>query len=495
MIESAVPHENVRLLVVDDNRDFADNVAELGAAAGYESRTASSLREALGVLTREEIDVAVLDQRLPDGSGLDFLAAARRAQPDLVSVVVTAFASLDNTVAVLNEGAFAFVTKDQDPEELLDALRRAAETARLKRENRRLRTTQQGILRALPDLLLLVNERLEIQSVNREDPLFCPEDPSALGRVTLTEVVAPVVRERLDAVALVHGALEHNRSTEASLTVRDETGASRFFTVRASVVAQAPQRLVLVQIIDLSDRMQLERRLAESEGLAMLGRMASIVAHEIRNPIAGVRALAQVMLKRLPTGTEEAENVQEMLQLADRMSATLADLLSWAKPKHAAAAEIDVVALCRDVVREGRRWPASEGRHLDLELRVREAHVVGERDRLFSALSNLTENALHAVPEGGHVTLRVLADPTRCIIHVDDDGKGVALDDVGRLFEPFFTKKKGGTGLGLAIVKKVIDAHGGTVRPGKAPQLGGARFTVELPREPVHSTPPASDGT
>lgn len=485
MIEPVVPQESVRVLVVDDNRDFADNVAELGASAGYEARIASSLREALGVLTREEIDVAVLDQRLPDGSGLDFLAAARRAQPDLVSVVVTAFASLDNTVAVLNEGAFAFVTKDQDPEELLDALRRAAETARLKRENRRLRTTQQGILRALPDLLLLVNERLEIQSVNREDPLFCPDDPSVLGRVTLTEVVAPVIRERLDAAALVRGALEHNRSTEASLTVRDESGTSRFFSVRASVVAQAPQRLVLVQIIDLSDRMQLERRLAESEGLAMLGRMASIVAHEIRNPIAGVRALAQVMLKRLPAGSEESENVQEMLQLADRMSATLADLLSWAKPKHAALAPVDVVALCRDVVREGRRWPASEGRHLDLELRVDEAHVVGERDRLFSALSNLTENALHAVPEGGHVVLRVLADATRCIIHVDDDGKGIPLDDVGRLFEPFFTKKKGGTGLGLAIVKKVIDSHGGTVRPGKAPHLGGARFTVELPREPV----------
>ncbi|MBK6939806.1 MAG: response regulator [Planctomycetes bacterium] len=483
MIEPVVPQESVRVLVVDDNRDFADNVAELGASAGYEARIASSLREALGVLTREEIDVAVLDQRLPDGSGLDFLAAARRAQPDLVSVVVTAFASLDNTVAVLNEGAFAFVTKDQDPEELLDALRRAAETARLKRENRRLRTTQQGILRALPDLLLLVNERLEIQSVNREDPLFCPDDPSVLGRVTLTEVVAPVIRERLDAAALVRGALEHHRSTEASLTVRDESGTSRFFSVRASVVAQSPRSLVLVQIIDLSDRMQLERRLAETEGLAMLGRMASIVAHEIRNPIAGVRALAQVMLKRLPAGTEESENVQEMLQLADRMSATMADLLSWAKPKHAALAEVDVVALCRDVVREGRRWPASEGRHLDLELRVDEAHVVGERDRLFSALSNLTENALHAVPEGGHVVVRVLADATRCIIHVDDDGKGVALDDVGRLFEPFFTKKKGGTGLGLAIVKKVIDSHGGTVRPGKAPQLGGARFTVELPRE------------
>ncbi len=477
--------DQLSILVADANEDFAMNVAELVRLQRIEPVVVRSAVEALRALERREFDVAVVDHRLPDGTGTDFLVGARARNGDLVTIIVTAYASLDNTVAALNEGAFALVTKDSEPERLLDAIHRATQTAALRRENRRLREIQSAILAALPDQLLLVDERLNVRNLNRRHPLLCrPDDGRPLPR-PLADVISPAVVEKLGFAALVGGAKAPGATSSATISVADPASAnSRIFAVDSVQLAAAPERLTQIRIVELTERLALERRLSDSEALAKLGRLTSVIAHEMRNPITGIRALCQVLQRRFAEGDPDRESVREMLSLTDRMAATIGDLLNYARPRAVDVAPVALGELAADVVRESRRWPAAEARHLDLHLaNLGSCAVRGDRDRLFSALSNLVENALHAVPEGGHVVLRAMADARNatCGFVVEDDGPGVDPAIAGKLFEPFVTKKAKGTGLGLSIVKRIVESHGGRISAGKSASLGGAAFTMELP--------------
>jgi CheY-like chemotaxis protein len=226
----------VRLLIADDNRDFAANLSDLARLHGFETKVVHSLTQARALAEDGSFDVAVIDQRLPDGRGIELLSRWRFDQPDLVPIIVTAFASVDSTLAALNQGAFAFVTKDSEPEVLLDALLRAAENAILRRENRRLRGTQEAILAALPDQLLIVDRQLTVHSANRRDPQLCSHEPRIVLPCPLLGFLAPGVVDRLDWNRLIRDVIETG-SIEASLTIRMEGDKTRTYSVRATRLA------------------------------------------------------------------------------------------------------------------------------------------------------------------------------------------------------------------------------------------------------------------
>lgn len=502
MIRAVTRDRPVRLLIADDNRDFAANLADLARLHGFEIEVVHSLRGARDAAESRDFDVAVIDQRLPDGRGVDLLARWRFERPDLVPIVVTAFASVDATLAALNQGAFAFVTKDSEPEVLVDALLRAAENAVLRRENRILRRTQEAILAALPDQLLIVDRQLVVQSSNRRDPQLARRESPTNLPCPLLEFLAPAVVERLDWKRLIDGVLESG-SQEASLTIRSERDRTRTYSVRATRLdprlgslenghagrtdATESDPLTLVQIVELTDRVELERRLSESEGLATLGRLVAIIAHELRNPITGIRALGQMLQKTLGSSHEDADSIAEILALTDRMSSTLADILAYSRPRDWKEEPIDLRDLVVRVSREARRWPACEGRRLEVVLPDdrRELIVIGERERLFSALSNIVENGLHACAEGGQVCIALGDDGDFATLTIEDDGPGIPDDRVQRVFDPFFSTKKGGTGLGLPIVKTTVDRFGGSISVARSVELGGASFKIRLPLDPT----------
>jgi signal transduction histidine kinase len=490
MIRPQAKSRSARLLIVDDHRDFAANLAELAQQQGFVPRVVHDLAAAREALRGGEYEVAVLDHRLPDGRGLDLIDEAHETNPELVPILIAAFASVETTVEALNHGAFAFVTKDADPEVLLDALVRAAESSDLRRENRRLRGVQAAILASLPDQLLLVDHDLMVQNTNQRHPLLSPRDAEPALPCPLVEFFSAAVRERLDWPGIVRSANE-GVPAEGSFTIRSEAAGSRFFSVRVTRLPSVDAPLTLIQLSDLTERVELVRKLTDAEGLATIGRLVAIIAHELRNPLTGIRALAQMLRKSQEDTDPAAESVDEILALTGRMSATLADLLSYSRPREWREERVGIRELCERLVREGRRWPACEGRSLDLQLELDDpssfgtegdAQVFGEKDRLFSALSNLVENALQATLEGGKVLVRARRDRNAMVeIAIEDSGPGIPEDLRSRVLEPFFTTKKGGTGLGLSIVKATIDRHGGTIAVSKSERLGGSSFTIRLP--------------
>jgi signal transduction histidine kinase len=227
-----------------------------------------------------------------------------------------------------------------------------------------------------------------------------------------------------------------------------------------------------------------EERVSEAE--ARLRRLQSVgakVAHELKNPLAAIKGLCQLVAR-----TPESERTQERLAVVSaeisRMESILHEYLNFARPLEDLQPQaIDLVALSRDVrdVLAGRADQAG----VTLAVEGGATQVKGDPRRLKEALINLVANAIEATPSGGRVVLRVRATGTGAVtLAVDDTGRGIAPEDLERLGTSFFTTRPNGNGLGVVLAQGVITQHGGTLAYTSAVGHGTtALITLPAPAE------------
>jgi PAS domain S-box-containing protein len=228
---------------------------------------------------------------------------------------------------------------------------------------------------------------------------------------------------------------------------------------------------------DITARKHAEAKLREQAALTHLGQLAAVVAHEVRNPLAGLRASLQMLDRRLAEPRDH-DIVAAMIQRIDSLNEKVEDLLLYARPKPARLQPVNVTALLREIAASARVATGYTGPAIAIEGDER-ATAYADPDMLRAALLNVTMNACQAAA-GGEVDIQVAADGRMCRIAIRDRGPGISADDRERVFEPFFTTRAGGTGLGLAIVKRLLELQDGTValydRPG-----GGTVAEVSVP--------------
>jgi len=237
------------------------------------------------------------------------------------------------------------------------------------------------------------------------------------------------------------------------------------------------------QVAEAFDRMadeveEREKRLIESERMAAIGQLAAGVAHEINNPIHVIRGY----LKTMGAETTPEELVAELAILDEEAAACqriAEDLVAYSRIPEIDLSPVELDQLVADTVARFLETPEGSGREVTVDVSPGTLHA--DTGRLRQVLLNLLNNAAQAAPaeEPIHVEGTVAPDGAT-EIRVLDRGKGVALEDQPRVFEPFFTKRSGGSGLGLAVCQGIIRAHGGNIRVEDRPG-GGAAFRVVLP--------------
>jgi two-component system phosphate regulon sensor histidine kinase PhoR len=211
-------------------------------------------------------------------------------------------------------------------------------------------------------------------------------------------------------------------------------------------------------------------------------------SHELKTPVAAVRALAETLLTALPDDPEAGRRFAERIaRETERLDALAGDLLDLSRVERGAldVEPVDLVGLVKEVV--GGYADRAEERHIKLSTEVEPGVALrGDRAQLGLLLSNLIDNALRYTPAKGAVCVRLNAAESRAVLQVSDTGPGIPAGELSRVFERFYrvdkarARQTGGTGLGLAIVRHVAEAHGGTVRVDS--ELGrGSSFTVSLP--------------
>lgn len=231
----------------------------------------------------------------------------------------------------------------------------------------------------------------------------------------------------------------------------------------------------------------MQDQLRASERLAAIGEVSAAVAHGIRNPLASIRAAAQ-LVRDAPGDSVVAEKYLAAITTeVDRLGRWLRALLDSVRPFELRVAPVDPNALIDDVLAVLRERIARAGIKLDLELAANAPALQADEVQLQQALLAVIENAVEVLPRGGTVAVRSerWENPTGPGVRltIRDTGEGIPADRLARIFDPFYTTKTRGTGLGLAITRKVIEAHGGSVEVASGPGTG-TTFTITLPAAP-----------
>jgi PAS domain S-box-containing protein len=227
---------------------------------------------------------------------------------------------------------------------------------------------------------------------------------------------------------------------------------------------------------DITQRKIAEAKLAEQAALAQLGQLAAVVAHEVRNPLAGVRGTLQVLRSRAGADAAESSIMDAMIARIDVLNNKVEDILRFARPRSPVIEKLDLKPVLTDAVASAR---AAAGASCP-EIIVPDggAPLLVDREMLRDALLNLLLNACQS---GTTAPIEVLVqeEGSTCVIEIADRGTGFGGKDPEQLFEAFHTTKKSGTGLGLAIVRRLLTLQGGTIE--LVPREGGgaiARVTV-----------------
>lgn len=231
---------------------------------------------------------------------------------------------------------------------------------------------------------------------------------------------------------------------------------------------------------EITARKLAEARLREQDALVRLGEMAAVVAHEVKNPLAGLRGGLQVLLRRQPEDTPERRVLGEMISRIDALNRMVQDLLLFARPREPRFAPVPLTALVRDAAALVTSDP--ELRQVPISVDGPEMLITGDADLLKPVFVNLLLNAAQASQHRGGVRARVDQNGRSCRVTIEDEGPGIPAHVRHQIFEPFFTTKHRGTGLGLPIARRAVELHGGRLAVDSPPGRG-AIVTVDLPVE------------
>ncbi len=504
---------------MDDEPNIRLTMAELLRREGYDVLTASDFDSAISVIENTELDVAVVDIVLPQRSGIEILKVLHGQKAYIPIIMMTGEPNLSQIPEIVRANAYDFLSKPVVKDALISTVSKAVEKKRLIDEKRGL---EQQIKQHAEQLELAVAEgtrklqeaRDFLNTVLDSSTEYAIIALDTEGRVTLFnrgaelmfgysshEVMEKVLSELIGS-GLSPGEkafLNWARKAEVQGLHQEEVELRRAGEVRfiASVTmtpigAQNVGSLGYLGIIkDLTaerqneERLrQMRERLARNEKIAALGRMAAQVAHEVKNPLAGLRLyslhLKSKITGKIPAGEEAL--VDKIIDGIDRLSDTSEQVLSFARPITVMLSPMElnrIITASLALVE-----PQLSAKKIKVELNLSEsgARSLLDEAAMRSTLINLMLNSIQAMNEGGELKVSTTTGDHGLLLEIADTGCGMTEEQAKHIFEPFYTTKSQGLGLGLYFATTVIEQHGGSIEA-KSQAGKGTEITIKLPVE------------
>ena len=254
---------------------------------------------------------------------------------------------------------------------------------------------------------------------------------------------------------------------------------------RAMQAGAALSKLMIVDMQVLLDAYygkQRKQAVERTEQLAAVGELAASIAHEVRNPLAGMKGALEVLRKELAVKPSNLEIVDELLAQIVRLEQLVRDLLTFARPRALSLELFDLHELLDRLLRTYKEHADRLGVTVERIYGPSTGHMHADPRQMEQVFLNLIYNALQAMEGGGTLTVSTRAEESNIVITLSDTGKGIPETDMPKILQPFFTTKHRGSGLGLSIVKKVSEAHGGSIEIVSV--VGqGTTVTVSIPDE------------
>jgi PAS domain S-box-containing protein len=264
--------------------------------------------------------------------------------------------------------------------------------------------------------------------------------------------------------------------------IRNRAKDGHFYWVDTTIVPFLDERGKPYQYVairaDVTARKEAEDQLTHQASLARVGQMAAVLAHEVRNPLAGIRGAMQILMGRREAGDPERGVMEEIVERTASLDALINDLLMFARPRPPRLSEVDLRAVAQEAVAALQHDPAAHNVVMCVDGGPLRVHA--DAELLRATLVNLLLNAAQAMGGAGTVTVEIGERGDTAEVRVRDNGPGIPEDIREQVLEPFFTTKTRGGGLGLPIAQRAAELHGGRLAL-MCPSEGGTVVTLTLP--------------
>ena len=505
---------------------------------GYQVAIAANGEEALETLRTAKFDLVICDISMPKIGGLEVLKAVKQIDPDIEVIMITAYGTIEVAVESIKEGAYDFIQKPFNLDEIFALVDKALQKKELK-EIVAVYEASKAIFASIkldPLLSIIVEYVLNILKADdasimlMEDSgrlkvaasLGVQEDRCQQVRLALGEQVVGKVGQCKEPIlisdslendsrfsditalgdikfALIHpfiiegellGILNANRTVhQEPFTSSDKRAA----TILASQIAQALYNAKLyrrlenkIQELDLAyqELKETQQQLIQAEKLAGIGELASGIAHELNNPLTGILGFARLFLQGDHLSPEQREDMEDILQLSQRCAHIIQDLLTFSRKTELKKEPTDLMPLLQTALKLAKYETSNLGLEPVLEYPDPLPSVFGDSNQLVQIFLNMIMNAVQAMKnnESGRLLIRPCHEGDQIKISFKDHGCGIPMNIQRKIFNPFFTTKPvgKGTGLGLSISYGIIQEHGGTIQV-ESRQGVGTTFTIGLP--------------
>ncbi len=473
------------ILVVDDEKRIRDVCMQMLTGEGYEVAGAETAEAGMRLIKNMHFDIILLDLMMPGISGLDALVQIRSAHPDTVVIVITGYATLEHSVAVMKQGAFDFIAKPFSPGDLKIVIAKAVEHISTLQDIANEKSRMRVMINRLADGVMTTDNQKRIAQVN---PAFLKmvgySGKRPIGQL-FSEIVPIAKMNRMVNQVL---AGPEDAFIEVSKEIHLDTKAEEEGLIIGAHCVPFRDRLgrklgTITVLHDITALKKMDQ---------MKSDFVSLVSHEIRSPMNSVLMQLKVILDGLAgkTTPQQREILGRASEKISGLTNLASELLDLARIESGLITreheEVQLTALLQEQVDFHQARAREKSIRLTLAPLPPLPVLTANRFNLEEVFSNLISNAISYTPASGRITLKAEVSGDYVCVRVADTGIGIAAEDRERIFDRFYRVKNEktryiiGTGLGLPIVKSIVDAHQGqlqvTSQPGK-----GTTFTVCFP--------------
>src|SRR6266545_641780 len=488
-------HEPASILIVDDDPDTLQSIADVLELRGHSVRTATQARAAFELLTGRSVDAAILDLHLPDVSGLDLLQAIKTSAPATEVIIITGQASVTTAMEAVNSGAFGYVTKPFEMDHLMATIDKALAKQRAGRALWERTRSLETLIDAAAVAIVALDPAGRVTTWSKAaEWMFGWKEHEVLGH--FVPMILDAKRAEFDQ------AVARNLQGEATLYEshrrrKDGTLIDVLTSTALILDGQGQVSGTLAVLVDITERKHLEEQLRQAMKMEGIARLAGGIAHDFNNLMTVISVRCHLVLGQLPADHPNRRDIKIIGDAGDRAASLTRQLLAFSRHQILDSTVLDIndvisdmKALLEPVLREDV--------DLILDLDPSTGLVTADHGQLEQIILILAINARDAMPEGGQLTLstrNVELDAAYVRRHVDarpgphvvltvsDSGTGMDAATRARVFEPFFTTKAigKGRGLGLAAAYGIIHQSHGHITVDSEPGQG-TTFRIYLPR-------------
>jgi PAS domain S-box-containing protein len=496
--------KGIRILVAEEDSSFLKMMEDSLKASGglYHIQKVPSGKECLRMLQKEKFDILLLDHSLSDGEGLNWLRRFNELGIGIPTIFVTAKGDPRLAIEAMKEGVFDYINRSAEcakafpfvVNRAIEGYGLMVEKVRLQKELIETKNFLESIVEKAGDAISVVDLEGKVLFWNEgAEKIYGYAKEEVLGK-NLSEFLYPRDEAlKTEEEKLMEKLMARVKKGEVipHVEVKRQTKEGReiITSMTISPLRDAEGRIIGASRIckDITHLKKAEERLVLAERLSSLGELTAGVAHELRNPLAGIKINTQVLSRKKDLPEMEKKLLNSTQEGIEKIQKIVDDMLHFAKPKAFRFKDEEInevvdksLAILQTKLKKGNLSSVFERAQGLPKLRI-DIHQVQQ------VLINLVLNAIQAMEDGGTLTVRTfLEDGDGVGIEVRDTGKGIPKVHLKKIFDPFFTTKSEGTGLGLSISLKILENHGATIDVASEEGKGSA-FTIHFPGAKNHA--------